>query len=61
MNDYIDALIPLIIGGLCIMNASTFIKPDAAERTKKISVIRNCGWALAGIGVIFGLIEFFSH
>lgn len=61
MGGYIDALIPLALGILCITSAHTFVKPDVVDFKKKISIIRNCGWVLVGVGVIFGLIEFFSH
>lgn len=61
MSDYIDALIPLLIGILGITSAHSLVKPGVVDRAKKVSIIRNCGWALAGLGVIFGLMKFFSH
>jgi hypothetical protein len=61
MVEYIETLIPLAIGILCITSSKILVKPDDINFKKKTSTIKNCGWLLAGLAVIFALIKYFSH
>jgi hypothetical protein len=58
---YIEALIPLLIGILCITSSKTLVKASDGDYFKKERIVRISGWVLAGVGVLFVFIEFFSH
>jgi hypothetical protein len=61
MAGYINALIPLLIGLLCITSSKTLVKASNGDYFKKERIVRICGWLLLGVGILFIGIEFFSH
>lgn len=61
MAGYINALIPLFIGILFIAGSKSFVKPDDVDYIRKTSLLRKCGWVLAGVGVLLVFVEYFSH
>lgn len=61
MSGYINSLIPLLIGILCITSSRSLIKADDVDYIRKVSLIRKCGWVLAGVGVLLAIVEFFNH
>lgn len=60
MAEYLDLLIPLVIGVFFISSGGSLIKPTAVAYQKKRKILTYCGYGLLAVACLQAVLRYYS-